>query len=428
MTPSELHRKLIYCGYVDLNNYLVNSPTNRYIYNLMIDILPKHQIEVPIVTLFNEVYYQCTRVQFDGNPGDNVKNRYLEEEVSWLGSPKAALLVFCLMWALVKRKKQSLFNDDCFLKQITPLIENSEFMPYATELFNYMESECLVSPYQFDPMPCPVTEIPMRIDREYHASNKLWGKVKAFLGASDQNSDTGYNPWRLVTDNFSENTIRWYVSLYTDNEDQLQLLERIEKACNKQEHLKHGQFFVGLRMQIGHGNYDSANMRHYQTYGYSMYISDIMDRDELVVKEEAAKREEMKKSHELELERVKAKYEAEIAELKQQFAMLTGNEMEAEGGDSDGKTESEEQTLKIPEMVEHVKQRFSKAAAEEFSIMYYQLARKKDNKLDEETSKLIDGIVPAILQRDAHHQTINIPTAQQVNINPKEVVNHTKEE
>lgn len=168
-------------------------------------------------------------------------------------------------------------------------------------------------------------------------------------------------------------------------------------------------------------------MRHYQTYGYSMYIRDILDGDELVVKEETAKREEMEKSHELELERVKAMYEAEIAELKQQLAMLTGNELVAESVDSDGKTESEEQTLKIPEMVEHVKQRFSKAAAEEFSIMYYQLARKKDNKLDEETSKLIDGIVPAILQRDAHHQTINIPTAQQVNISPNKVENKYKE-
>lgn len=59
------------------------------------------------------------------------------------------------------------------------------------------------------------------------------------------------------------------------------------------------------------------------------------------------------------------------------------------------------QSLMLDEMVNHVKQRFSRPAAEEFCTMYYRLAMEHGT-LDEETAKLIDGIVPAIFQRDLH--------------------------
>ena len=42
---------------------------------------------------------------------------------------------------------------------------------------------------------------------------------------------------------------------------------------------------------------------------------------------------------------------------------------------------------------------------------------------DEKICKQVDAVVPAIKEREALRQTINIPTAQQVNINPKEVIN-----
>jgi len=391
----------------------------------MIDTLPQHQIEVPIVTLFNEVYYQCTRVQFDGNPGDDVQCRYLGEEVTWLGSPKAALLVFCLAWALIKRKKQALFNDECFLKQLTPLIENSEFMPLAEGLYDYMESGCLVSPYQFDPKPCPVTEIPFRIDLEHPSPLTWWNKIKIFFGLKVYGTDTAYNPWRKVTDGFSENTIKWYVSLYPDSDDQLQLLERIEKACTKEEHQKHAQFFIGLKMQIRQGNYDSTSMRYFQTYGASMYVNDIFDMDEWVVKEEAKKREEMQQSHKLELSKIEAGYEAEIAKLKQQLASLSENKAAVDGHEWELNPDSKDLVLDVAEMVAHVKNRFDETAAYQFCNMFYSLAIKH-GKINDEASALIDSVIPAIHDRESHRQTINIPTANQVNINPKEVINTTK--
>ena len=73
-------------------------------------------------------------------------------------------------------------------------------------------------------------------------------------------------------------------------------------------------------------------------------------------------------------------------------------------------------------MIEIVKKRFSKAAAEEFSNMLYNLATKH-GYLDEEISKAIDDIVPAVIDREKGVTTVHIPSAHQVNISPNQVTN-----
>ena len=61
-------------------------------------------------------------------------------------------------------------------------------------------------------------------------------------------------------------------------------------------------------------------------------------------------------------------------------------------------------------------------AAYQFCNMFYSRA-VKHGKINDEASALMDSVIPAIHEREARHQTINIPTANQVNINPNEVVN-----
>lgn len=79
------------------------------------------------------------------------------------------------------------------------------------------------------------------------------------------------------------------------------------------------------------------------------------------------------------------------------------------------------------EMAEIVKTRFSKAGAEEFTNMLYKLA-SKHGYLDENTSRAIDGIVAAVIEREKGSTTVQIPTAHQVNINPHQVTNEIKNE
>lgn len=62
MTASELNRKLLYCGYDDMADYLRNSPFNRCIYNIVVEFGLYSGIDTPMVEIFNEAYYQCVHV------------------------------------------------------------------------------------------------------------------------------------------------------------------------------------------------------------------------------------------------------------------------------------------------------------------------------------------------------------------------------
>ena len=84
MNASELNRKLLYRGYDDMADYLRNSPMNRTIYNLILEYGPE-KIESPMLSIFNEIYYQCVRINYDGQPGVELASRYLDEEAEWLG-------------------------------------------------------------------------------------------------------------------------------------------------------------------------------------------------------------------------------------------------------------------------------------------------------------------------------------------------------
>jgi hypothetical protein len=94
MNASELSRQLLFYGYDEVTDYLKNSPVNRFLYKRFLEILPTAEIEIPVVTIFNEVYYQCVRIQYDNKPGVDVQKRYLEECSAWLGSVGASELVF----------------------------------------------------------------------------------------------------------------------------------------------------------------------------------------------------------------------------------------------------------------------------------------------------------------------------------------------
>ena len=79
MTASELNRKLLFFGQNDVTDFLRNSPLNRFLYKKLLGILSASGIGVPAVTLFNEMYYQCTRVNYDGMPGVDIGQRYWSE-------------------------------------------------------------------------------------------------------------------------------------------------------------------------------------------------------------------------------------------------------------------------------------------------------------------------------------------------------------
>ena len=255
MNSSELHRRLLYCGYDQVSEYTNHSDTNRFIYKQLLEIRPKYDIKTASVEIFNELYYQRLRVICDRNPAEDVQYRYLEEEKAWLKESSAALLVLCYLWAFLNKSKRNLsFGVECFIHELEPLICDCDYFQYGEDLLNYMVKERR-GPGIIEYLTCPIELIPMRIDLEYHTSMSVLDKIKTSVSIPVESSAKDFNPWRKVTDGFSEDSIIFYVRLYHTREEQLQLLERIKRACTKKEYEANEKFFRFLKESILEGEY-----------------------------------------------------------------------------------------------------------------------------------------------------------------------------
>lgn len=438
MNASELRRKLLFFGHGDVTEFLQNSPLNRYLYKQILVCREESGIDTPVVTLFNEIYFQCVRVGFDINPGDNISRRYIEEACWWLKSRKAALIVFYFVWSLLKMKRTLTFNEECFLEHLTPLLSQNNYSKEGLEeIVRDMKWNDIKVPDQFAPMVYPVVAaIPIETDvmrnpllRFVHVYSPLF----SWPCSSEYRYRPSPNAWQELTDDYSHAWIEKYVKLYNDKENRLAILERIEASMPWRLRKKHEDFFLGLRTHIESGQIvyrvirdDETDSRHgwlkVENFGIAESLNPYTNELENVANQYKQERdearqqcEEQKKTYEMELARLEAKYENAVKELEE----TTKSEVSVEGT-------STELSLTVSEMAEHVKERFSKAGAEEFITMYYRLAMKHGN-LDEDTCKIIDDIVPAVIERDKPLHKVDISQANQVNINPQEVVNHFEE-
>lgn len=455
MNASELNRKLLYCGYTDVTDHLKNSPLNRHIYRDFLTLLPEHRVEVLAVKLLNEVFYQMVRIPRDVCPGERVQKRYIDECADWLGSTKAADLVFSMVSTLMYHKKKLLFEEELFLQQLNPLIGNCEFFKYVSELNEMMGQYGYYTP-DCQPMPCPVNEIPMK------------GVTSA---------------WRDITYNYTYKLMRMYVMLYPSVDEQQELMKRIMKSCPLEDYDFHRRDFDKLCEEITNGGAEVKKSKEVDNHhgrevrvienedgdtttcivadrpihacmllsqeeeeqlkkyweqirkksieeAVQMYLSDKDSKEEEALgRIEEVKRQNgsldsvPREKHEREINELKSNYQAEIDDLKRQLEQKQLDCQVAQCVDA----VSVDFNLPVSEMITVAKERFSKTGADELYGMLCKLA-VKHGYMSEPVWQMLDGIVPAILQRDAHHQTINIPTAQQVNINPKEVINTPKEE
>ncbi len=384
MTVSELQRKLLYRGHDDMADYLRNSPFNRSVFNVLLNYGPK-PLPVPMLVIFNEAYYQCLRVNFDPNPGTDLANRYLQEETLWLASCEAAKLVFSLVWVLLRCKDAKTFNEECFVDQFYPLLGKEINKKFAYILFNCTVGDRKLLPKHFKPMPTPVDELPL-----------ICSKTDCVV-------------WRIVMDNFSQKTIERYLDLYETPEEQTNLLSMIEGAYAEMGNKSCRVNFTKLHQGI------VANVYHQVSEQEAEYAEgmDLTYKEQL--QELQKKYESLERTHEYRIREIEIRHQNELEELREKLEQKILS----------GKQNDDPKVLlfTFTEMVELVRSRFSKAGAEEFTNMLYNLAIKH-GYLDEEISKAIDGIVPAVQQREKGNTTVQIPEAQQVNINPQNVNNN----
>lgn len=420
MTASELHRKLLFCGYDDLTAYLNDNPVNRYIHKQLLGLCTKYNINVPMVTLFNEIYYVCLKIQSDRRPGEEVQKRYIREEEEWLESRDAAMLVISMVWAIIQMKQKQSFNDECFLMQITQAVKKNLYVTSANDLMHYMKSQEVFTPSLFKTLTTPIDSIP-----------------KSVYTTKD-------NPWRAITDNLSSGAIEWYVSLYHHIPFQIDVFERIYDAFTVEERNNNDAFLRQLRVDIENGGYLPGTKRFNEIhteveytlmsddeidYKFSMGLARAMDEEvaesdtveKLKQERDEAVRmcEEHKKMHELDL----ARLGAEIAELKKQLQHKTEVSAPLEQEESnDGQTSSAIQ-ITVEEMIDYVKREFSQQSAIEFSLMLYSMGTEK-NYINKDFNALVNSILAAVKQRDARNQTFEMPNVQQFNNNPQNVYNN----
>ena len=419
MNASELHRKLHYCGYADISAYLTDNAVNRYIYKQLINVWQRYGVSTSTLKLFNEVYYQCVKVQTDSRPGEEVQRRYLKDAEAWLGSCDAALLVVSIVWALLQRKYKKSFSDECFVEQIAPFVEKGEFVDMANGLISFMQNGDIYSPQEFKTMPCPVNELPTG---------------DAFEGDE---------MWRTVTEKFTPAVIERLLTLYSNRAEQGDLLNCIIGGMSYDEKQENRELIRRLRENINKGDYlplgnyfDNQDKDDDPDTDYDfMFAAGLKqtmeeaydDRAEQYKQERDTYKyrlEEQKKAHAAELARIEANYQAEIARLKTFLEQQPQTQAPAPETTTPNATTTDP-AFTLTEMVALVKERFSKPGADEVSAMFYSLAAEH-RFLDGDVLKLINGIVPAILQRDSRNQYFELPNVQQFNNNPGNVNNNPK--
>ena len=443
MTASELNRNLLFHGYDEVTDYLKNSPLNRYLYKRILGILSARGIEVPIVKLFNEIYYQCVRVNYDATPGSDIERRYwLEEEVQ-LRSSEGAQLVFCVVWSLLNVKRNLTFHEECFLRGLVSFIRNSALRSLAEELPGELLSNNLSVPERFPVMTCPISMVDMLWDKSL-ISKDYFENSKRYRDLIATKEREYHEAWKEVTGGYSSSAIGKYVQLYSGQEEQLKLISYMKTGLTDVEYKKNSSFFKDLELQIKTGSFDMSEALSIPSASLSdpdteweetcriHYPLEDADGDSSLnlikqYKQECEtlklEREEVRRSHAMELARIEAKYQAEIERLQQENnRFLRWPSKKRVGELKPSEWSSDIPVFNINEMSDYMKERFSKSSAEEVCAMLYHLVVKHGN-LSEETLKLIDSIVPAILKRNKLQQIFNLHHVSQFNNNPGTVVN-----
>lgn len=260
-SASELRRIMLFNGYSDVTDYLKNSPINRWIYKELLTLLPAEGIEVPVVKIFREIYYQLVSIPLDKHPGVDIGKRYLYECTAWLSSASAANLVFCLVEALLKRKEELSFTEEVFLEQLHPLIAGSKFKSVGKGLIDYMESVGIFTPGVIEPMPINVFDIPYEYCTPRQVEHSFLESIKMALGFKVRKSEETGNAWMVITDNFSFDRIEWYIKQYKTAMEQESLLDLMQESCTESDLIHYAITIQDLRRLIQHGMYDPVAFR-----------------------------------------------------------------------------------------------------------------------------------------------------------------------
>jgi len=208
-------REKIYCDRKDLDDFLLLSPAaalNQSIYDVMLSVREPdpeqnrlHRLNAPALQLFNEAYYQCTKLHIDKHPEEDIRTNYYVDARENLGCTIAAEVVFSMVFALLSTMKNRTVKTENFAQIIKE--DFSHKSPYFSSFVS------IVKQYKSKGISFPLSFYPSPIN----------------VGYPDQID------WAHITHNFTPSLIAEAVMLANNEEGQHAILDAIESQL-KQSH------------------------------------------------------------------------------------------------------------------------------------------------------------------------------------------------
>ncbi len=439
MTASELSRKLLYCGYSDIIYYLKDSPLNGYFRQQINSIIRQKEINATLLDIFNEIYYQCVHINFyEINDNDTIE-KYFKESEEWLHSKTASQLVFSVVWAFISSKKRT-FNEDRVFIKIGKYISQGVLLSFAIRIKEHIKTLRIGIPEIF-----PTKSVPINyLNKIFPGSvSEIFLKNELELFSPNEQYQRYCDIWSKVTYNYTFSVIEKLIDLYTTEESQSRLLLFIRYSIpflSQEQNF----FFTELyaRINRSHNISDIVNILRCEialtkdfNHTSRPLVSTVEQTDRDKLQDELAHTKEERDILKTELEKLKAQnsvLEEDIRKLQASYEIERARQAAiyraTQIPDKDDRMTAQDKRpyLLLTDMVAYVKEKYSMSSAKEFITMCYRLFIRNDKMIDEDTATLLDGIEEDIRSREANHQTIEIPYASQVNINPQSVNNDSK--
>ena len=191
----------IYTEKKDLDDFLhhpASAELNQSIYNAFLSFRPAKPIKASALKIFNEAYYQATRVFSDQHPEDNFIDGYFNNARDDLGSCHDAKLTFSIVFLLLSSTTHRNIKSASFQDAITHNLQNGNpYFDTFRKIAERYETNQIFFDNDFQPTPIDVSH-PEKIN------------------------------WKAVTHNFNATSIAEAVALGDSEDKQQSILDAIE--------------------------------------------------------------------------------------------------------------------------------------------------------------------------------------------------------
>ena len=191
----------IYTEKKDLDDFLRNPSTaelNQSIYNALLSFRPAKCFKASALKIFNEAYYQATRVFSDQHPEDNFIDGYFNNARDDLGSCHDAKLTFSIVFLLLSSTTHRNIKSASFQDAITHNLQNGNpYFDTFRKIAERYEANHIYFDNDFCPTPVDVSQ-PVKVN------------------------------WQAITHNFNATCIAEAVTLGDSEDRQHSILDAIE--------------------------------------------------------------------------------------------------------------------------------------------------------------------------------------------------------